>query len=102
MIHPTLTGRLPEITTLFKKHRVRKAYAFGSVCTKDFNESSDIDLLIDFEDNLDPIHQGESWWALRDELEQIFNREIDLITEKSLRNPYFIEELQEKRQLIYG
>ena len=62
MIHPVLSDRLPQVRELLKKNRVRKAYAFGSVCTDHFNSESDIDLLIDFEENLDPLVQGENWW----------------------------------------
>ena len=102
MIQQILTDKLPQVRELLKKHKVKKAYAFGSVCTDHFNKASDIDFLIAFEDNLDPMVEGESWWNLLEGLKIIFNRDIDLVTEKALRNPYFIEELQEKRQLIYG
>jgi uncharacterized protein len=43
------------------------------------------------------LHPG-----LHDELRDLFNREIDLVTERSLKNPYFINELNETRFLIYG
>jgi len=39
---------------------------------------------------------------LHDKLRDYFNREIDLITEKSLKNPYFIKEINETKKLIYG
>ena len=103
MVAQVLLDKLPEVIQTLKTHRVTKAYAFGSVCTNQFNSKSDIDLLIDFEEGLDPLEQGEHWWNLLENLEDIFlGRKIDLISEKSLRNPYFIEELLEKRQLIYG
>ena len=102
MINQLLLDHLPKINSLFRKHKVKKGYAFGSVCTPSFSNTSDVDLLIDFEENLDPLEEGESWWILYYELEKILNRPIDLVTEKSLRNPYLIEEINEKRELIYG
>ena len=102
MVAQVLLDKLPEVIQVLKTHRVIKAYAFGSVCTDQFNSKSDIDLLIDFEEGLDPLEQGEHWWNLLYNFEDILGRKIDLISEKSLRNPYFIEELLEKRQLIYG
>lgn len=102
MFAQVLKDKLPEVIQTLKSHRVRKAYAFGSVCTNKFNSKSDIDFLIDFEEGLDPLEQGEHWWSILEKLEIILGRDIDLVSEKSLRNPYFIEELLEKRQLIYG
>ena len=73
MIQQILTDKLPQVRELLKKHKVKKAYAFGSVCTDHFNKASDIDFLIAFEDNLDPMVEGESWWNLLEGLKIIFN-----------------------------
>jgi uncharacterized protein len=102
MFAQLLTDNLSEVIKTLKMHRVKKAYAFGSVCTNKFNVESDIDFLIDFEEGLDPLEQGEHWWSIQEKLEDMLGRQIDLVSEKSLKNPYFIEELLEKRQLIYG
>lgn len=102
MIHPFLKNKLPEIIEIFKKYRIKSAYAFGSVCTPDFSDVSDVDLLIEFEEIADPLILGEYWWNVLEELEAIFNRKVDLITVKSLKNPYFIEEVNEKKEFLYG
>jgi uncharacterized protein len=70
--------------------------------TDTFNDRSDLDLLINFQDGLDPLTAGEHWWNIHDELRDLLNREIDIVTERSLKNPYFISELRNTRQLIYG
>ena len=87
---------------MFQKHQVSRAYAFGSVVTDRFNNDSDVDLLFDFKEGIAPEILGEHIWELWDELEQLLGRKVDLLTSKSLKNPYFIEELNEKKMLIYG
>ena len=87
---------------LLKQHKIARAFAFGSVTTNNFNEHSDVDLLISFVDGLDPLEAGEHWWNLHDSLRELLNREIDLVTERSLKNPYFIKELNQTKLPIYG
>jgi predicted nucleotidyltransferase len=102
MVHPIFQAKLPVVTKLFKEHKIKSAYAFGSVVSDKFDNESDIDLLINFEEGLEPLEKGEIWWNLHDTLRDIFNRKIDLVIENSLKNPYFIEEINEKKQLIYA
>jgi len=102
MLHPFLHDKLPEIKNILMHHHVTSAYAFGSVCTDSFNENSDVDLLVNLDDELDPVVRGGLLWNVWDALEKILNRKVDLLTERSLTNPYFIEELNEKKILLYG
>jgi predicted nucleotidyltransferase len=102
MVHQILQIQLPLVKKLFKEHKIKSAYAFGSVISDKFNDESDIDLLINFEDGLEPLEKGEMWWNLYDTLRDLFNREIDLLIEGSLKNPYLIEDINEKKQLIYA
>ncbi len=76
---------------------------FGSILTDRFNDNSDVDLLVDFE----PIDHAKfdyvsNYFGLRDALEVLFNRKVDLIEEKGLRNKYFIANINRTKQLIYG
>ncbi len=80
---------------------VNKLYFFGSVLTPKFDEhTSDIDVLIELT-NLPPEECGESLIALWDGLESLFNRKVDLLTEKSLRNPFFKKEVEQTKKLFY-
>ena len=101
MVAQLLKDKLPEVIQILKSHRVRKAYAFGSVCTDKFNSKSDIDLLIDF--NLEDSFSGyaENFWRLEDRLKTILNREVDLLPTHTLRNPYFINEIEETKIVLY-
>lgn len=102
MLHPTFKAQLPLLARLFKEHKIKNAYVFGSVVGDKFTDESDIDFLINFEEGLEPLEKGEIWWSLYDTLRDVFNREVDLLIESSLKNPYFIEEINEKKQLIYA
>ena len=97
-----ISSNIKEVRALLKSHRVEKAYVFGSATSDEFNENSDIDFLVKFEDNLQPLEKGELWWNLHDMLRKLFNREIDIVTERSLKNPYFIKEIDSTKELIYG
>jgi len=80
---------------------VSKLYFFGSVLSPKFDENtSDIDVLVEVTD-LPPEERGENLIALWDNLELLFNRKVDLLTENSLRNPYFKKEIEQTKKLIY-
>ena len=80
---------------------VKRIYLFGSALTARFDEnSSDIDVLVETE-NISPEEKGKFLIALWDDLEKLFNRKVDLLTESSLRNPYLAREIQQTRKLIY-
>jgi hypothetical protein len=87
---------------MFKEHHVKSAYAFGSVVTDRFNDKSDLDFVINMEEGIEPAEKGELMWNLWDKLEELFKRKVDMVSEKSLRNKYFIQELNETKQLLYG
>jgi hypothetical protein len=89
------------IHNLCKKHKVAKLYAFGSVLTSAFNHGSDIDFLIEFERNEIPDF-ASNYFELLFALEDLLGREVDLIEYSAIRNPYFKEEVDETKELIYG
>lgn len=101
MYNPQLQALMPQVIKILKEHRVQRAYLFGSSCTDKFKPDSDVDLLISFADDLDPLKKGQSIWDLEDELAKILEHEVDIVTESSLKNPYFIKELNETKVRIY-
>ena len=101
MVHPIIENKLPELGNIFKSHNVKRAYLFGSVCTEAFNETSDIDFLIEPGDEIDPVIGGEILWDLYYALKNLLKRDIDMVTRESLTNKYFIEELNRTSVPIY-
>ena len=102
MLNSIIKNNLEEIKRLLSQYKVKRAYAFGSVCTDKFNDESDIDLLISFQDGMEPLERGENWWTLLYALQNLFDREVDLVSEETLSNPYFIKSVDERKELIYG
>ncbi len=90
-----------EITKLCKSHKVNSLYAFGSVLTNDFDEESDIDLIVDFQQI--PIENyADNYFDFKFSLQEILKRPIDLLEEKAIKNPYFLNNINRSKQLIYG
>lgn len=90
-----------DITKLCKMHKVKSLYAFGSVLTEKFNTESDIDLIVEFQP-LDVLDYADNYYDLKFSLETILKREIDLLEEKAIKNPYFRKTINQNKQLIYG
>ncbi|WKN41838.1 nucleotidyltransferase family protein [Tunicatimonas pelagia] len=93
--------RTNALIRLCEASGVKSLYAFGSVTRADFSEHSDIDLVVDFNEN-DPYKYADLYFALKDDLEQLFNREIDLIEERGIKNKFFRKELERTKVPIYG
>lgn len=96
-----LTDRIDELKSLCKQYNVKALYAFGSVCTDKFNKESDIDFLISF-GHLSFDQYTDNYFDLHYKLQDLFERQIDLVTENSLSNPYFIIGIEKTKQLIYA
>lgn len=95
-----ITDNLENIRALCENHNVRALFAFGSACTEKFNENSDIDLLISFKP-MDFGDYADTYFDLIYKLEDLLKRPVDLITDKSLSNPYFIESINQNKTLLY-
>jgi len=96
-----IINKLDELKMLCKTYNVKTMHVFGSVCTARFNDNSDIDFLISFE-NLPFDQYTDNYFDLHYKLQNLFDRNIDLLTDKSLSNPYFIQSINENKQLIYA
>lgn len=96
-----IEDRKEELIRLCKTLKIVRMNVFGSAASGDFREDSDIDLLISFSDNLSVEEYTENYFILHYKLRELFNREIDIITETSLSNPYFIESINKTKSLIY-
>lgn len=96
-----LDTHIADIKRLCSTHKVKQLYAFGSVITDKFNNESDIDLVVDF-DPIDIALYADNYFAFKFALQKILDRPIDLLEEKAIKNPYFRQNINRQRQLIYG
>jgi uncharacterized protein len=92
---------IERIKQLCKAYRVKNFSVFGSVLTDYFSSNSDIDFVVDFEEN-DPIKYTDLYFQLKEKLEQVIKRPIDLIEERGIKNSFFRKEIDESKVVLYG
>lgn len=90
-----------ELQILCEKYEIKTMYVFGSAASGNYSESSDIDILISFKE-ITFEKYTDNYFELHEKLEELFERKIDLLTERSLSNPYFIESVDKTKQLLYA
>lgn len=94
---------LAQIIALCEKHKVRELCVFGSVLTNSFNEDSDVDFTVIFDRSSLPLMEyGDNYFSFKFALEDLLKRDVDLVEYNAVKNPFFKEELDETKQLIYG
>lgn len=96
-----LNKHIGRITQLCELNKVSALFAFGSVVTDKFNPDSDIDLMVDFDEN-DPLAYTDHYFNLKFQLEDLLKRQIDLLEQKAIRNRYLKSEIDRTKVQIYG
>ena len=89
-----------RLRDIARRHGVRELSLFGSMIRGDSNDNSDVDVLVSFYDGVSI--DLDRWMALRDELTAVFQREVDLVLERNLNNPYRRREILGTRRVIYA
>lgn len=97
----TIEQNISSIHHLCTYHKVAKLYVFGSILSSRFNENSDIDFVVRFK-FIELLDYADNYFNFKFSLEDLLKRPIDLLEEQSIKNPYFLESLNESKQLIYG
>ena len=101
-IMQTIIGNnISALKKLCEQYDIKTMYVFGSVCTENFNKNSDVDILISFKE-ISIEKYTDNYFKIHEQLEQLFKRKVDLITENSLSNPFFIKKVEETKQLLYA
>lgn len=101
-MHDLITDNLQKIIALCKKYRAKVLHVFGSILTPRFNENSNMDFSATFHPETVPLVAGENRTQFCIDIQELMGRKIGLADEDYLKNTYFIEELNETKQLIYG
>lgn len=93
--------KMNQIQEICRANKVKTLFAFGSVTRDDFKENSDIDLVVDI-DEIDPFTYTDFYFSIKSKLEAIFNRQVDLLEERAIKNSIFRKELDNTKVKIYG
>ena len=85
-----------------RRYHVRRLDLFGSAVTDRFDPAhSDLDMLVVFDD-LPPGPYADAYFALKQGLESLYGRDVDLVTDAALQNPYFRRAVEAQRQALYA
>lgn len=94
--------QLEAIESLCREHHVVRLSLTGSAATGDFDPAaSDLDFLVSYR----PGYHGTAWddyWGLKEGLEALFQRKVDLIDRDALRNPFVRESMLSCEKEIYA
>jgi len=96
-----IDSNIDAINALCQRHYVNRLFIFGSVLTNRFRKNSDIDLIVEFQ-GIDLYNYADNYFDLKESLERLFNREVDLLEDKAIQNPYLRQSIDSSKQLIYG
>ena len=96
-----LDQHIDQIIKLCETNSVKSLFAFGSVTTNKFKPDSDIDLVVEIDDN-DPLSYANKYFDLKFQLQDILKRQIDLLEQKAIRNRFLKIEIDRTKVQIYG
>jgi uncharacterized protein len=92
-----IQDNLKQIQHLMRAHDVEHAYAFGSAAINQMNADSDVDFVVRFKTGLDFQTYGSNYFELLYKLQSLLKRDVDLIAEETISNPYFIAKINAQR-----
>jgi len=89
------------LADLCRRYRIRRLQLFGSAATGAFApEASDLDFVAEFADT-QAADYADRYFDFAEALERLFNRRVDVITQRAIRNPYFRAQVEQTAQVIY-
>jgi len=101
-MQPQLHRQSAEIAALCRRLHVARLDVFGSAVREDFDsDSSDLDFVVEFE-QLPPSDYADAYFSLKEGLEAMFGRPVDLVTPSSMANPYFRDSVTASRKNLYA
>lgn len=99
---PLIAQQRTEIEALCRRYRVRRLELFGSAAAgRDRPNESDLDFLVEFE----PLAAGgyaDAYFGLRESLEKLSGRAVDLVVSSAIKNPYFRQSIERTKMLLYA
>ena len=94
---------MDRIVALCRKYKVAKLWVFGSILTPRFNDDSDVDFLVEFDEGkVALLDYADNYFDLIHSLESVVGRKIDMVINRSIRNPYFRREVDNTRKLLWS
>ena len=99
---PVVRERAAELERLCRQYSVARLELFGSAAAdQTFSDPRDLDFMVEFQ----PLPFGSyanAYFGLLEDLEQLFERPVDLVVSRTIKNPYFMESIERTRTLVYA
>ena len=91
-----------RLSNLCAIYGVKRLELFGSALRSDFDlKNSDLDFLIEFAGS-QSTGAFDRYFGLKEALERLFQRPVDLVEIKAIKNPYFRQAIERDKVLVYG
>ena len=98
---PEINQQQANLVALCLRYRVRQLQLFGSAATGAFvPATSDLDFIAEFADT-QAADYADRYLDFAEALEKLFNRRVDVLTKRAIRNKYFRAEVESTAQVIY-
>ena len=99
---PIIANSSRRLVEICRAYEVRNLYLFGSALTEDFDVShpSDLDFYVEM-NPLAPLERGENLLQLWNDLEALFGRPVDLLSDTAVQNPFLKRQIDATKVLIY-
>jgi len=94
-----LTPYKSDIEHICRELCLQRLDLIGSAIRADFSDDSDIDVLVTFEGDENLF---DRYFSLKEKLEKIFKRKVDVIEERAVKNPFFRRMVHRDRVKLYG
>jgi predicted nucleotidyltransferase len=101
-IAPILNAKLDDVIEMCRQHHVARMELFGSAAKGEFDSvRSDLDFLVEFE-ALGPVERADAYFGLLAGLQDLFERDVDLVEAGAVNNPFFRRSIEETRTVLYA
>ena len=99
---PVIKEKQAQLIDLCRLFKVKRLELFGSATGEGFDaDRSDLDFLVEFEPSA-PAEHARRYFGLLAALRDTFGRKVDLVEIKAVRNPYFREDIEATKVVVYG
>jgi predicted nucleotidyltransferase len=101
-VQPIIETRRAELAELCRRFQVRRLEVFGSATRDNFDPArSDVDFLVEFEPE-SPLRGLDQYFGLKEGLETLFDRQVDLVEAGVVKNPYLLAGIERSRETLYA
>ena len=102
-VHMLIEARRQEIEVLCRRLGIRSLYVFGSAVGDFFDiDASDVDVLVELDSDRPGFDYFGTYFTLKEGLEEILGRPVDVVSVTSICNQYFHDEVMRTRELLYA